>query len=342
MSACFPSGDNYLMFNLNGHPYFGIDEKVKLWEFYADQLEIPELPDIRIMKLEIHGDMAWLACEGLFPIREIGAEGTAAELLEVGESVVHVPFRATEIYHRDDGAGNPVWTMWHFNSSPLPPEDEPRPAFRRHGQRPGTRLEPLGRAGASGRGRGFLRSEPEMPHADVNGTRLFYEVSGEGQPVVQIHGSGFGRGNFATLTPLLSRSFRVIDYDMRGVRRQRRAGAGVLDGAVGRRSCRPARRPRVERAHVHCTSMGGMVAIPFAAKYPDRVHGLVLSCSLAAYDEAARLNKRVWHAISKAYRKGEEFLDLLVFQLFSRHSLSLSGSARPESLSRSWSRPDLA
>ena len=129
MSACFPSGDNYLMFNLNGHPYFGIDEKVKLWEFYADQLEIPELPDIRIMKLEIHGDMAWLACEGLFPIREIGAEGTAAELLEVGESVVHVPLRATEIYHRDDGAGNPVWTMWHFNSSPLPPEDEPRPAF---------------------------------------------------------------------------------------------------------------------------------------------------------------------------------------------------------------------
>ena len=157
-----------------------------------------------------------------------------------------------------------------------------------------------------------------MPHADVNGTRLFYEVSGEGQPVVQIHGSGFGRGNFATLTPLLSRSFRVIDYDMRGFGDSDAPVqeysmelwaddlAGLLDAL------------EVERAHVHGTSMGGMVAIPFAAKYPDRVHGLVLSCSLAAYDEAARLNKRVWHAISKAYGKGEEFLDLLVFQLFSR------------------------
>ena len=157
-----------------------------------------------------------------------------------------------------------------------------------------------------------------MPHADVNGVRLFYELSGEGQPVVQIHGSGFGRGNFATLTPLLSQGFQVIDYDMRGFGDSDAPVqeysmelwaddlAGLLDAL------------EIERAHIHGTSMGGMVAIPFAAKYPDRTNGLVLSCSLAAYDEAARMNKRVWHAIAKAYGKGDEFLDLLIFQLFSR------------------------
>ena len=157
-----------------------------------------------------------------------------------------------------------------------------------------------------------------MPHADVNGVRLFYELSGEGQPVVQIHGSGFGRGNFATLTPLLSQGFQVIDYDMRGFGDSDAPVqeysmelwaddlAGLLDAL------------EIERAHIHGTSMGGMVAIPFAAKYPDRTNGLVLSCSLAAYDEAARMNKRVWHAIARAYGKGDEFLDLLIFQLFSR------------------------
>ncbi len=157
-----------------------------------------------------------------------------------------------------------------------------------------------------------------MSHAEVNGVRLYYEESGKGEPVVQLHGSGFGRGNFATLTPLLSRSFRVIDYDMRGFGDSDAPAqpysmelwaddlAGLLDAL------------EIERVHVHGTSMGGLVAVPFAAKYPERVDRLVLSCTLAAYDEAARMNKRVWLAVAKAYGKGEEFLDLLMFQLFSR------------------------
>jgi 3-oxoadipate enol-lactonase len=151
---------------------------------------------------------------------------------------------------------------------------------------------------------------------------------------VQIHGSGFGRGNFATLTPLLSSRFRVIDYDMRGFGDSDAPVqtysmelwaddlAGLLDAL------------EIERAHVHGTSMGGMVAIPFAAKYPDRVDGLVLTCSLARYDEAARMNKRTWHAIAKAYGKGDEYLDLLMFQLFSRAFLESEHAAGARDLVR--------
>ena len=50
---------------------------------------------------------------------------------------------------------------------------------------------------------------------EVNGVRLWYEVSGDGEPVIQIHGAGFGHFNFAPATPELSKRFRVIDYDMR-------------------------------------------------------------------------------------------------------------------------------
>ena len=52
--------------------------------------------------------------------------------------------------------------------------------------------------------------------AEVNGVNLWYQVSGEGEPVVQIHGAGFGHFNFAPATPELSKHFRVVDYDMRG------------------------------------------------------------------------------------------------------------------------------
>lgn len=133
MTPVFPVGASYLMFNANGHPYFGIDEKVKLWDWVRGQLDIA-MPDIRIMRLTIDGDMAWLCCEGIAPVRIIGAEGTGTDSWRVGDEADPTAYdqarvRATEIYQRDDGEGNPVWKMWHFHASPLPAADEPRPGF---------------------------------------------------------------------------------------------------------------------------------------------------------------------------------------------------------------------
>ena len=48
--------------------------------------------------------------------------------------------------------------------------------------------------------------------ASSSGTRS----PGEGEPVVQIHGAGFGHFNFAPATPELAKHFKVIDYDLRG------------------------------------------------------------------------------------------------------------------------------
>jgi pimeloyl-ACP methyl ester carboxylesterase len=55
-----------------------------------------------------------------------------------------------------------------------------------------------------------------MPDARINGVRIWYQETGEGDPVIQIHGAGFGHFNFATATPILSQTFRCIDFDMRG------------------------------------------------------------------------------------------------------------------------------
>ena len=39
--------------------------------------------------------------------------------------------------------------------------------------------------------------------AEVNGARLWYRITGEGEPVAQIHGAGFGHFNFDLATPEL-------------------------------------------------------------------------------------------------------------------------------------------
>jgi ketosteroid isomerase-like protein len=131
MAKCFPSGPNYLMFNLNTHPYFGIAEKVRLWEHYKSQLDKPEFADVRIMRFDVARDMAWIATEGLFPERQVGPEGrgSAQRPIDASRTLDYIRFRATEIYRRDDGSGHPSWRIWHLHASLLCPPDEPRPGI---------------------------------------------------------------------------------------------------------------------------------------------------------------------------------------------------------------------
>jgi hypothetical protein len=129
METVYPSGDSYLMFNANGHPYFGIKEKSELWAWYQGQIEVVAYPDAEIMRFTVSGDMAWIGCEVIFPMVAVGEAGTGSETWDMKSEPDENRIRATEIYQRDDGEGNPVWKMWHFHASPLPDVNEPRPCF---------------------------------------------------------------------------------------------------------------------------------------------------------------------------------------------------------------------
>ena len=129
---------------------------------------------------------------------------------------------------------------------------------------------------------------------EVRGVKLWHEITGDGEPVLQIHGAGFGHFNFAPATPILSREFRCIDYDQRGYGQSDKPeqdydlgvwaddGVGMLD-ALG-----------IERAHIHGTSMGGMVAILLAGKYPQRVQSVVINCAAARLGYSGQLIFRNW------------------------------------------------
>jgi pimeloyl-ACP methyl ester carboxylesterase len=139
---------------------------------------------------------------------------------------------------------------------------------------------------------------------EVNGVNLWYEVLGEGEPVVQIHGAGFGHHNFAPATPELAQHFKVVDYDMRGYGQSDRPVqdydmevwaddlAGLMDALD------------IDRAHVHGTSMGGMIAIVFAAKYPDRTISVVINCAAAKLGHTGRLIFKNWIDIAEMDPEG--------------------------------------
>lgn len=110
----------------------------------------------------------------------------------------------------------------------------------------------------------------------VNGVNLAYEERGDGEPVMLVHLAVFADG-FAPLMdqPALSR-YRLIRYHRRGY--------GISSHSVGPITVRDQAADLkglleylgVGRVHVVGHSFGGLVALEFAATYPDRVGSLVL------------------------------------------------------------------
>ena len=159
---------------------------------------------------------------------------------------------------------------------------------------------------------------------EVNGVQLWHRITGEGEPVVQIHGAGFGHFNFDPATPEISKRFRVVDFDMRGYGQSDRPlqdydmevwaddVVGLLD-ALG-----------IERSHVHGTSMGGMIAIVVAGKYPERTQSVVINCAAAKLGTSGRLIFKNWIDLARLDPDGpgcRALAELITWQAISKRFL---------------------
>lgn len=157
-----------------------------------------------------------------------------------------------------------------------------------------------------------------MPYVTVEDTRLYYELTGpEDAPLIlQFGGSLFGRHNFALVNDGFRERFRLLSYDASGYGRSdcpiedysvegwADEGAGLLD-ALG-----------IERALVHGTSMGGMVAIAFTARYPEKTIAACADCALARCDVYRRTMFRNWRVLSEGLPL-DELSDLVTIQAVS-------------------------
>lgn len=113
--------------------------------------------------------------------------------------------------------------------------------------------------------------------AEVNGTRLYFEVIGRGHPLVLIGGGGcMDRRMWNDQTTAFAERYRVIRYDPRGVGRSEMPSepfSHVED------LYHLLRFLEVDRAYLSGLSFGGGVAIDFSIEHPEMVDALTLAAS---------------------------------------------------------------
>lgn len=147
-----------------------------------------------------------------------------------------------------------------------------------------------------------------MPMVEVNGANIFYQLSGEGPPLMQVPGAVTGHAGYALVTPAMVNDFTVLDYDPRGYgasdRPQQDYSFDIwCDDMVGLLDAL-----EIERTHVHGGSMGSMIALRFASRFPERVNGLVISGCAVKSDFMAVCHYEVWKALARAYGTGSREL----------------------------------
>ena len=98
-----------------------------------------------------------------------------------------------------------------------------------------------------------------------------FSVTGEGPPLILIHGIGASRATWATALPLLEPHFTVITYDLRGHGASPQPeGRFGLDALVADLE-HVREQAGVEAAHIGGHSLGGMIGPAYAWAFPDRV-----------------------------------------------------------------------
>jgi proline iminopeptidase len=129
-----------------------------------------------------------------------------------------------------------------------------------------------------------LVSQPISGYVDVDRAKIFYRIFGEGKPLLLINGGpGFPSNHFVPLAQELSKNNRqVIIFDQRGT------GRSLLPQLDSETVNLKLMIEDIEalRNHLQISnwtlmghSFGGVLAMSYAVRYPDRVDSIILSAS---------------------------------------------------------------
>jgi aminoacrylate hydrolase len=123
-----------------------------------------------------------------------------------------------------------------------------------------------------------------MPKADIGDAEIYYEIHGDGPPLMLVPGLGGGGAFWAKQVPEFARHFRTIIHDHRGAGQSTHSRIRYSVEQMASDALLLMDRLGVASAHYVGHSTGGAIGQVIAQDHPERLRSLVLSATWGGKD----------------------------------------------------------
>jgi len=121
--------------------------------------------------------------------------------------------------------------------------------------------------------------------APANGLQMYYEIHGEGTPLVLLHGAYMSiPSNWEALIPTLAKTHRVIAVELQGHGRTADIDRPITYEAMADDVAALLDHLGIEKAALFGYSMGAGVALQVAVRHADKVERIVAASASMSYD----------------------------------------------------------
>lgn len=144
-----------------------------------------------------------------------------------------------------------------------------------------------------------------MATVEIDGFSLYYEVEGEGEPLVFAHGVGGNHAHWFNQIAYFSKHYQTIVFDHRGFGNSRDPGGPGRSRFIEDQKAL-LDHLGIDRATLVAQSMGGGTLVGFTAAYPERVKALVLADTVTGL----KLPEALAAENAKSREAGEELSQL--------------------------------
>lgn len=150
-----------------------------------------------------------------------------------------------------------------------------------------------------------------MPKEKINNTELYYEIHGDGDPLIMIMGLSANIDWWPpTFLEKIKKNFKTIIFDNRDAGRSENSGENYELKDMATDTIKLMDKLNIDKAHILGISMGGMIAQELVLEYPERVDKLILASTNCGNPKSILPSKKVLAELTKD-RKGRSDIDII-------------------------------
>ncbi len=116
---------------------------------------------------------------------------------------------------------------------------------------------------------------PSKGLAPVNGIQMYYEIHGDGAPLILLHGGMGNAGYWENQIPALSRQYKVIALDSRGHGRSTFSEQQIGYSLMASDVVALMDYLDIKKAHILGWSDGGIIGLDLAINHPERLNKVI-------------------------------------------------------------------